>query len=118
MLFSALLAATVLTGGSRMIEVDGKYHVWTDRAGRGQVYAQHLLRLKPWPEPVDRAFKKFNGKIYNIMQGPNEFVITGKLPPRSRVVLTKGSHFEMYDDQQTYFCELVKFIKDVEAGKM
>ena len=121
----------------------------------GKVYAQHLVRLDPWPEPVTRAFKKFNGKIYNIMQGPNEFVITGnfkkwdrwadlpkikvptliiagekgtmnpddirrmgKLIPRSRVVITKGSHLEMYDDQQTYFRELVKFIKDVEAGKI
>ena len=120
----------------------------------GKVYAQHLIRLDPWPEPVDRAFKKFNQKIYNVMQGPNEFVITGnfkswdrwadlpkikvptliiagekgtmnpddirrmgKLIPRSRVVITKGSHLEMYDDQQTYFRELVRFIKDVEAGK-
>ena len=121
----------------------------------GKVYAAHLIRLQPWPEPVERAFKKFNQKIYNTMQGPNEFVITGnfknwdrwadlprikvptliiagekgtmnpddirrmgKLIPRSRVVLTKGSHLEMYDDQQTYFRELVKFIKDVEAGKL
>jgi len=121
----------------------------------GKVYAQHLVRLDPWPEPLARAFKKFNEKIYNTMQGPNEFVITGnfknwdrwsdlpkirvptliiaggkgtmnpddirrmgKLIPRSRVVITKGSHLEMYDDQETYFRELVKFIKDVEAGKM
>ena len=121
----------------------------------GKVYAEHLVRLQPWPEPVDRAFKKFNAKIYNTMQGPNEFVITGtfknwdrwadlpkikvptliiagekgtmnpddirrmgKLIPRSRVVITKGSHLEMYDDQQTYFRELVKFIKDVETGKL
>ncbi len=26
-------AAEIKTGGSRMIEVDGKYHVWTDRVG-------------------------------------------------------------------------------------
>lgn len=43
----------------------------------GKVYAQHLIRIDPWPEPVMRSFKKFNAKIYNIMQGPNEFVITG-----------------------------------------
>jgi proline iminopeptidase len=121
----------------------------------GKVYSEHLIRVKPWPEPVERAFRKFNAKIYNIMQGPNEFVITGnfknwdrwadlpkikvptliiagekgtmnpddirrmgKLIPRSRVVITKGSHLEMYDDQQTYFRELVRFIKDVEAGKL
>ena len=121
----------------------------------GKVYAEHLIRLNPWPEPLERAFKKFNAKVYNTMQGPNEFVITGnfknwdrfadlpkikvptliiagekgtmnpddirrmgKLIPRSRVVLTKGSHLEMYDDQENYFRAIVKFIKDVEAGKI
>jgi len=121
----------------------------------GKVYSAHLIRLNPWPEPIERAFKKFNTKIYSTMQGPNEFVITGnfknwerfadlprikvptliiagekgtmnpddirrmgKLIPRSRVVLTKGSHLEMYDDQENYFRAIVKFIKDVEAGKI
>jgi proline iminopeptidase len=41
------------------------------------LYARHLCRLDPWPEPVDRSLKFMNGKIYNYMQGPNEFVITG-----------------------------------------
>ena len=40
------------------------------------------------------------------------------LIPHSRVVITEGSHLEMYDDQERYFREVVKFIKDVEAGKM
>jgi proline iminopeptidase len=121
----------------------------------GKVYAQHLIRLDPWPEPVARAFRKFNQKIYNVMQGPNEFAISGnfkdwdrwadlpkikvptliiagrhgtmspddirrmgKLIPHSRVVITEGSHLEMYDDQERYFAAVVKFIKDVEAGKM
>jgi len=121
----------------------------------GKVYAAHLLRMDPWPEPVTRAFAKFNQKIYNTMQGPNEFVISGnfkdwdrwedlkkikvptliiagrhgtmnpedirrmgKLIPHSRVVITEGSHLEMYDDQERYFREVVTFIKDVEAGKM
>jgi proline iminopeptidase len=38
---------------------------------------QHLCRINPWPEPVQRAFNKANIHIYNIMQGPNEFSITG-----------------------------------------
>jgi proline iminopeptidase len=121
----------------------------------GKVYAAHLIRLDPWPEPVARAFRKFNEKIYNVMQGPNEFVITGnfkkwdrwadlpkikvptliiagakgtmnpddirrmgKLIPRSRVVITNGSHLEMYDDQEAYFRALVKFIDDVENGRI
>ena len=119
----------------------------------GKVYAEHLLRME-WPEPVNRAFRKFNQKIYNTMQGPNEFVISGNLKnwdrwndlkkieaptliiagkhgtmnpedikrmgsliPHSRVVITEGSHMEMYDAQDQYFRELVKFVKDVEAGK-
>ena len=120
----------------------------------GKVYAQHVIRIDPWPEPVMRVFKKFNPKIYNTMQGPNEFVITGnlrewdrwndlvkikvptliiagrlgtvspddirrmgKLIPNSRTVLTEGSHLQIYDDQERYFRELVKFVKDVEKGK-
>lgn len=45
----------------------------------GKVYALHLLRIDPWPEPVARAFRKVNAKIYNTMQGPNEFIISGNL---------------------------------------
>lgn len=119
----------------------------------GKIYAEHLLRISPWPEPVDRSFKKFNAQIYNTMQGPNEFVITGnfrdwdrwndlakikvptlviagrqgtmspddirkmgKLIPNARVVITSGSHLQMYDAQEEYFRELVRFVKDVEAG--
>lgn len=102
-----------------------------------------------------RAFKKLNAKIYNTMQGPNEFVITGNLKewnrwndlarikvptliiagclgtmspddirrmgrliPNSRTVLTDGSHVEMYDDQERYFREVVRFVKDVEGGRV
>jgi proline iminopeptidase len=43
-----------------------------------KVYAAHVLRLpQPWPEPVTRAFGKLNAHIYNLMQGPNEFLING-----------------------------------------
>jgi proline iminopeptidase len=41
------------------------------------VYARHLCRLDPWPEPVERTFKHLNPKVYNTMQGPNEFVVNG-----------------------------------------
>jgi proline iminopeptidase len=42
-----------------------------------QVYTRHLCRLDPWPDPVLRTFKHLSNKVYNTMQGPNEFVITG-----------------------------------------
>jgi proline iminopeptidase len=41
------------------------------------VYKRHLCRLDPWPEPFDRAFRHLNQRVYNVMQGPNEFVVTG-----------------------------------------
>ena len=42
-----------------------------------RVYGEHLCRLDPWPDPVMRAFKHLAAPVYNTMQGPNEFVITG-----------------------------------------
>src|SRR6266496_159456 len=42
-----------------------------------QVYTKHLCRLDPWPDPVERTFKHLSAKVYNTMQGPNEFVVTG-----------------------------------------
>lgn len=116
---------------------------------------KYLCTTDPWPEPVARAFKHLNTDVYNTMQGPNEFVVTGNLKewnrwndlqkimvptllivgrqdtmavediqkmgqliPNSRVVVCEnGSHICMYDDQQTYFYELLKFIKDVETDR-
>ena len=41
----------------------------------------------------------------------------GALIPSARVVICEqGSHCSLYDDQQTYFRDLLAFIKDVEAG--
>jgi proline iminopeptidase len=43
----------------------------------GEVYAKHLCRNDPWPEPLTRMLRHLNPKVYNTMQGPNEFVVTG-----------------------------------------
>ena len=41
----------------------------------------------------------------------------GTLIPRSRVAISeRGSHCAMYDDQETYFRDLLRFINDVETG--
>ncbi len=48
------------------------------QAMMGTVYARHLCRLDPWPDAVQRTFKHFADKVYNVLQGPNEFVITGR----------------------------------------
>jgi proline iminopeptidase len=44
-------------------------------------YEQHVLRMPAdqWPEPVVRAFKHLNRKIYVPMQGPSELGASGKL---------------------------------------
>jgi proline iminopeptidase len=44
-----------------------------------ELYPKMLCRLKPWPEPVTRAFRLANEKIYNQMQGKSEFEVTGNL---------------------------------------
>jgi proline iminopeptidase len=44
-------------------------------------YVHHLLRMPvaEWPDPVNRAFKHLNTKIYIPMQGPSELGASGKL---------------------------------------
>lgn len=42
-------------------------------------YPQMICRLKPWPDPVMRAFGHANQVIYNQMQGKSEFLVTGNL---------------------------------------
>jgi proline iminopeptidase len=43
------------------------------------LYPKMICRIKPWPEPVDRAFRHSNQKIYVQMQGKSEFLVTGNL---------------------------------------
>lgn len=46
-----------------------------------EYYCRHILR-KPaaeWPEPVLRSFKHVNQPVYEILQGPSEFVPGGRL---------------------------------------
>jgi len=46
-----------------------------------QFYALHILRMPPdqWPDPVNRAFKHLNTKVYVPLQGPSELGLTGTL---------------------------------------
>jgi proline iminopeptidase len=50
-------------------------------------YTQHILRMPAdqWPDPVSRAFKRLNEKIYVPMQGPSEMGASGKLEKWDRV---------------------------------
>ena len=44
-----------------------------------EVYTRHVCRVKPWPEPLVRSFAHMNPKPYQVIQGPNEFIITGNI---------------------------------------
>jgi proline iminopeptidase len=73
------------------------------------LYAKHLCRLDPWPEPIERSLKFMNAKIYNYMQGPNEFVITGTLKDWDRTAdlknirtkaLVMGARYDTMDPEE------------------
>ena len=44
-------------------------------------YHRHLCRLDPWPECLKRAYEKLmkNPEVYNTMNGPSDFYVTGAL---------------------------------------
>ncbi len=42
-------------------------------------YHEHLMRLQQWPDPLQRSIKHLNHVVYNMMQGPSEFGISGRL---------------------------------------
>ena len=101
---AALPAATIAVLDK--YEKKGEYHAPEyEEAMFKTVYARHICRLDPWPDPVDRAFKHMNEKVYNTMQGPNEFVITGNFKdwdrwkelPQTRVptLVISGRYDEM-----------------------
>lgn len=42
-----------------------------------EVYSKYLCRLQPWPDSLLRSFRHLNHQVYNVIQGPNEYIITG-----------------------------------------
>jgi proline iminopeptidase len=49
-----------------------------------RVYTRCICRLAQWPEPMVRMFRHMNQQVYNTMQGPNEFVISGNFKDWNR----------------------------------
>lgn len=41
------------------------------------LYSQYICRVNPWPEPLTRMFRHLSKHVYETMQGPSEFVVTG-----------------------------------------
>jgi L-proline amide hydrolase len=71
-----------------------------------EFYKRHVIRVDPMPDGVARTFQKMgeNSDVYNYMQGPNEFVITGTFKDwditdrlgeiRAPTLFTSGRHDE------------------------
>jgi proline iminopeptidase len=69
-----------------------------------QIYAKHVCRIVPNPDPVVRGMTKhLNTEVYGTMQGPNEFTFEGvldgwtaweRLPQLAMPVLTIGGKYD------------------------
>jgi proline-specific peptidase len=42
-------------------------------------YRQHVCRMNPWPEGLERSFAEAGYPVYHTMNGPSEFTVTGTL---------------------------------------
>jgi proline-specific peptidase len=42
-------------------------------------YREHVCRLSPWPDGLERSFAAAGYDVYNTMNGPSEFTVTGTL---------------------------------------
>ena len=83
----------------------------------GVVYTRHICRLDPWPDALQRTFKHFADKPYNVLQGPNEFVITGRFKDWERwddllkitvpTLVIGAGHDEMDADQLRRMAKLM-----------
>jgi proline iminopeptidase len=56
------------------------------------------------------------GATHDTMDPRHMEMMAGLLPAGRFLLCTNGSHMAMYDDQQTYFAGLIRFIEDVESG--
>src|SRR5438477_13191116 len=86
-------------------------------------YTQHILLMTTdqWPEPVNRAFKHINPKIYVPMQGPSELGASGKLVNWDRTAdlgkitvptLAIGARYDTMDPAQ-----MERIAKEVKRGR-
>jgi len=49
------------------------------QAAMGEYYGRYLCRAQPWPADMDSAMARMGAFVYNYMEGPSEFTITGTL---------------------------------------
>ena len=56
------------------------------------------------------------GGKYDTMDPEHMRMIAAKVQRGNALICPNGSHMSLYDDQQTYFTGLIKFLKLVDAG--
>jgi len=44
-----------------------------------KLYKVFICRLDPWPDPLSRSLEGWNQHVYNVIQGRNEFEVTGTM---------------------------------------
>jgi proline-specific peptidase len=88
-------------------EASGDYHHPEYESAMMEFYRRHICRLDPWPDPLLRTFNNLisHPVVYETMQGPNEFTITGNLKGWERAhtlrdirvptLITCGRHDEL-----------------------
>ena len=79
-------------------------------------------RLEQWDRKAD--LKNITvptlviGAQYDTMDPEHMKWISTQVQNGSYLYCPNGSHMDMYDDQETYFAGLIRFLKDTDAGKM
>lgn len=79
-------------------------------------------RLENWNRSTDLAKIKVPtltiGATHDTMDPEHMKWMSTQFPKGSFLLCPNGSHMAMWDDQQVYFKGLIRFIKDVDQGKM
>ena len=57
---------------------DFQNEIYLDLVQR-EFYNKHICRLSEWPEEVEVSFSRLNYPLYDLMQGPSEFKVGGRL---------------------------------------
>ena len=81
--------------------VSGKLATWDRTADLGQIAVPTLVI----------------GARYDTMDPAHMVMMAGKVQQGRYLVCPDGSHMAMYDDQKVYFEGVIRFLRDVDAGR-
>jgi proline iminopeptidase len=93
-------------------------HVYTLMQGPSELGASG--RLADWDRSADlhriAVPTLVIGAGHDTMDPAWMRAMAGRLPKGQFLLCPRGSHMAMYDDQETYFAGLLRFLKGVESG--